>query len=229
MEFELIIQSIGQSLRDFGILTLNGLLEILYLSWEQGPTLLSLVAATLVVIGPDRSIQRVAGHRPRRRQRGAVVKATPVAIIATTIVAVCWTAASLLSNSPVPFWGLALWATLLLGTLALPQERENLLWTHKGLILGYSALAVGLRLLFQEPVDTIRWSTLMGVEQGGTALLAMVRNSLAPWIVLTVWAIYPAGCLALLGQRLFINRTRLVSPMASVRDTIVALRTRGES
>ena len=48
MELELIIQSIGQSLRDFGILTLNGLLEILYLSWEQGPTLLSLVAAILV-------------------------------------------------------------------------------------------------------------------------------------------------------------------------------------
>ncbi|MEE8392299.1 MAG: hypothetical protein V3S14_16095 [Anaerolineae bacterium] len=229
MELELIIQSIGQHIQTFGILTLNGLLEILYLSWEQGPTLLSLVAAALVMVGPDRSIQRVAGHRPRRRDRGAVVKATPVAIIATAIVAVCWTAASLLSRSPVTWWGLALWATLLIGTLALPQEQENLLWTHKGLILGYAALAVGLRLLFQEPVDTARWSALMGVEQGSTALLAMVRNSLAPWVVLTVWAIYPAGCLALLGQRMFINRMRLVSPMSSVRDTIVALRTRGES
>ena len=68
----------------------------------------------------------------------------------------------------------------------------------------------------------------MGVEQGGTALLTMVRNSLAPWAVIAVWAIYPAGYLALLGQRLFVNRTRLVSPMASARDTIAALRTRGE-
>ncbi len=229
MELELIIQSITQHLRDFGILTLNGLLEILYRSWEQGPTLLSLVAATLVMAGPDRSIQRVAGHRPRRRQRGSMVKATPVAMITTAVVAVCWTAASFLSSSPVTWWGLALWASLLVGTLALPQERENLLWTHKGLILGYAALAVGLRLIFQDPVNTAGWSELMGIAQEGTAILAMVRSSLAPWVVLTVWAIYPGGCLALVGQRLFINRTRLVSPMASARDTIVALRTRGES
>lgn len=101
MELELTIQSITQHIQDFAILTLNGLLTILYHSWEQGPTLLSLAAAALVMAGPDRSIQRIAGHCPRRRQRGAVVKATPVAMIATVVVAVCWTAASLLSRSPV--------------------------------------------------------------------------------------------------------------------------------
>jgi hypothetical protein len=224
MELDTIIQW----LQDSGVLILNGLLEILYLSWEQGPTLLSLVMAGLVIAGPDRSIQRVAGHRPRRRERGAVSHASPVPMVATAIVTACWTAASLLSRAPVTWWGLILWASLLTGTLALPQERENVLRTHKGLILGYAALAAGLRLLSQAPVDTAGWSELMGVEQGGTALLATVRNSLVPWAVITVWAIYPAGCLALLGQRLFINRTRLVSPMASARDTIVALRTRGE-
>ncbi|MCP4541826.1 MAG: hypothetical protein GY832_32245 [Chloroflexi bacterium] len=229
MKLELVIQSITQHIQDFGLLTLNGLLEILYRSWEQGPTLLSLAAAALVMAGPDRSIQRVAGHRPRRRQRGAVVKATPVAMISTAVVTVCWTAASLLSRSPVTWWGLALWVALLIGALALPWEQENVLWTHKGLILGYAALAIGLRLIFQSPVDTSGWSELMGVEQGGASLLAMVQSSLAPWVVLTAWAIYPAGSLALLGQRLFINRMRLVNPMTSTRDTIESLRTRGET
>ena len=215
-------------LQDCGILALNGFLALLYLAWERGPTLASLVVAGLVMLWPDRAVQQVAGHRPRRRSRGAVVRATPVAMVATGIAAVCWTAASLLSRPPVPLWGLALWAALLVGALALPQERENVLWTHKGLILGYAALAVGLRLIFQAPVDTSGWSALMGVEQGGAALLGMVRNTLAPWIVITVWAIYPAGYVGLLGQRIFINRARLVSPLASARDTIAALRTRGE-
>jgi hypothetical protein len=61
-----------------------------------------------------------------------------------------------------------------------------------------------------------------------TVIIGIAGNSLAPWAVIAVWAIYPAGYLALLGQRLFVNRTRLVSPMASARDTIAALRTRGE-
>ena len=213
MELDPVIQS----LQEASILVVNGML-----------TILALLAAALVAAWPDRSVQRVAGHRPRRHERGAVVRATPVAAIATGVTAACWTVASFLSRSPVTWWGAALWASLLLGALALPQERENLLWTHKGLILGYAAMAVGLRLLFQAPVDTAGWSELMGVEQGGTAMLAMVRSSLAPWIVITVWAIYPAGCLALIGQRLFVNRTRLVNPMASARDTIESIRTRGE-
>lgn len=217
-----------QGLQDFGVLLLNGFLTVVYACWERGPTLLSLVMAALVAVGPDRSIQQMVGHRPRRRQRGAVMRATPVAIIVTLIVAVVWTAASLLSAFPVPLWGLALWAALLVGALALPQERENVLWTHKGLILGYAALAVGLRLIFQSSTDTAGWSQLMGVEQEGAALLAMVRQALAPWVVITVWAVYPVAYLTVLGQRLFINRTRLISPMASARDTFEALRTRGE-
>lgn len=218
-----------QGLEDFGTLLLNGLLAVLYVCWEHGPTLLSLVAAALVAVGPDRSVQRVVGHRPRRRERGAVTRATPVAMVATAIVAVVWTIASLLSRSPIPLWGLAMWVALLAGAWALPQERENVLWTHKGLILGYAALAMGLRLIFQSSVNAAGWSELMGVEQGGAALLAMVRQALAPWVVITVWAVYPVAYLTVLGQRLFINRTRLISPMASARDTFEALRTRGES
>ena len=225
---EVDLAPIAQWLQDCGILVLNGFLAILYFAWEQGPTLLSLVAAGLVAAWPDRSVQRVVGHRPRRRERGAVHRAAPVAMVATGVVAFCWTVASLLSRAPVTWWGLVLWVALLIGALALPQERENVLWTHKGLILGYAGLAVGLRLIFQAPVDTSGWSELMGVEQGGTALLAMVRQALAPWVVITVWAVYPAAYLALLGQRLFVNRMRLVSPLSATRDVIEALRTRGE-
>ncbi|MEA3339218.1 MAG: hypothetical protein U9R15_04565 [Chloroflexota bacterium] len=224
MELDPIIQGI----QDCGVLLLNGLLTVLYVCWERGPTLLSLVVAALVAVGPDRSIQRVAGHRPRRRERGAVTRATPVAMITTAVVAVAWATAASLSRAPIPLWGLVLWAALLAGAWALPQERENVLWTHKGLILGYAALAVGLRMIFQSSANTIGWSELMGVEQGGAALLAMVRQALAPWVVITVWAIYPIAYLTVLGQRLFINRTRLISPMASARDTFEALRTRGE-
>jgi hypothetical protein len=222
------LDPIVQWLQNTGILVLNGLLAILYFAWEQGPTLLSLVVAGLVMVWPDRAVQRLVGHRPRRRQRGAVHRAAPVAMIATALTALCWTAASLSSHAPVTLWGLSLWVALLVGALVLPQERENVLWTHKGMIVGYAALAVGLQLIFQAPVDVSGWSEMMGVEQGGAALLTMVRSALAPWVVITVWAIYPAAYLGLLGQRLFVNRTRLIGPMASVRETIASLRTRGE-
>ncbi len=193
------MDSIAQVLQDFGVVMLNGVLAVLYFVVENGATLLSLAAAGLVMAWPDRSVQIVAGHRPRSHQRGRVVRATPVAMIATAAVAACWPAASLLSHEPVPLWGLLMWLALLAGTLALPQERENVLWTHKGLILGYAALAVGLRLLFEAPVDTVGWSELMGIEQGGTALLATVRSALAPWAAITGWAIYPVAYLGRLG------------------------------
>jgi hypothetical protein len=222
------LDPILQWLRDSGVLVLNGLLTLVYLAWERGATLLSLALAGLVVAWPDRAVQRVAGHRPRRHKRGSVVRAAPVAQIATALTAAAWTAASLLSHAPVTLWGVALWAALLAGALALPRERENILWTHKGAIVGYAALAIGLRLIFDAPVDTAGWSELMGVEQGGAALLGSVRQSLAPWAVVATWAIYPAGALALLGQRLLVNRSRLVSPMVSARQVIANLRTRGE-
>jgi hypothetical protein len=222
------IDSIAQALQDFGVVLLNGILALVYFAFEHGTTLLSLAAAGLVAAWPDRSVQVVAGHRPRRRQRGRVVRAAPVPMAATVLVAICWAGAALLSRAPIPLWGLVMWMALLAGALALPEERENVLWTHKGLILGYAALAVALRLLFEAPVDTAGWSELMGIEQGGVALLTTVRDALAPWAVILVWAIYPVGYLSLLGQRLLVNRTRLVSPMASARDTIEALRTRGE-
>jgi len=209
--------------------TLNGVLAVTYLAWAHAPTLLSLLVAALVVPGPDRSIQRVAGLRPRRRARGEVTRSSPAPTIATIVTAVFWTAASLLSQAQVTLWGSALWIALFLGALALPQERENVLWTHKGLILGYGALALGLRILLRSTDDVITWATLvMGVESESAQLLTIVRNALAPWGVLTVWAVYPIGALGLLGQRMFVNHTRLVAPLASVRDTIEALRTRGE-
>lgn len=223
MDIDIIIQCLS----DFGILTLNGLLEILYVAWEQGTTLLALFLAAATALGPDRQIRHVAGHRPRRRGRGQVTRASFVPMALTGITALAWTVASVLSRAPVPLWGVLLWLALLIGALALPQEQENVLWTHKGLILGYAALAVGLRVLFQSPASTLSWSAVMGVEESSVALLSTLRNALGPWAVILAWAIYPISALGLLGQRLFINRMRLISPMTTARDTIEALRTRG--
>ena len=223
------MDTIIQWLQDTGIVLLNGFLAVIYFAWEQGPALASLAVAVLVVVWPDRSVQKVAGHRPRRRRRGGVVKAAPVAMAATAVTAAIWVVASFLSRAPVTFWGVALWLGLLVGALALPQERENVLWTHKGLIVGYAALALLLRLLFQSPVDVQGWSDLMGVDRGGEMLWASVRQSLAPWAAVIVWGMYPVFALGVLGQRLYINRLRLISPFASVRQVIANVRTRGEN
>ena len=59
-------------------------------------------------------------------------------------------------------------------------------------------------------------------------LLSMVRTAVAPWAVILAWAAYPVGYLGMIAQRFYANRTRLVSPMASARDVIANLRTRGE-
>jgi hypothetical protein len=223
------MDAVIQWLQDTGIVMLNGLLTVLYFVWEQGPTVVSLAIAAMVMVWPDRSVQKVAGHRPRRRQRGAVVKATPLAMLATAATAAIWAVASYLSRAPVTLWGTALWLGLLVGSLVLVQERENVLWTHKGMIVGYAALAVLLRLLFQNPVDVQGWSDLMGIDQGGEMLWSSVRQSLAPWAAVIVWGMYPVFSLGVLGQRLYINRLRLISPFTSVRQVIANVRTRGEN
>jgi hypothetical protein len=223
------MDSVIQWLQDTGIVLLNGLLAVLYFAWEQGPTVISLGIAAMVMAWPDRSVRKVAGHRPRRRQRGSVVKASPVAVFATAVTAACWAVASYLSRAPVTLWGIALWLALLIGSLVLVQERENVLWTHKGMIVGYAALAVLLRLLFQNPVDVQGWSDLMGIDQGGQVLWSSVRQSLAPWAAIIVWGMYPVFSLGVLGQRLYINRMRLISPFTSVRQVIANIRTRGEN
>ena len=197
-----------------------------YFCWEQGATILSLLVAGLVMIGPDRAVQRVAGHRPRRGQRGAVNQAAPAAMVFTIFVAICWAVASFVSRAPIPWFGLGMWVALYVGALALNQERENVLWTTKGMILGYALVAV-LLLVIQRPIGS-GWAQLMGVEPDGLAGLALVKRSFGPWAVLFAWVLYPGGFISLLGQRLVANRSRLVSPLASARDTIVALRTRGE-
>jgi len=93
-------------------------------------------------------------------------------------------------------WGLVLWLTLLVGALALPQERPAILWTHKFLILGYAGLAWGLDALLQRPVTS--WPALMGLEQQSLTTLETLRQSLGSWPIIVTWLMYPVGCLGLL-------------------------------
>ena len=103
-------------LGDGAIFVLNGFLATAYWLYGQAP-LLATLPAVLWTLHFDRSAWRQAGFRSRRYDRGTVIRAGHSAALWTLAAASVWLAAALLSASPVPAIGAAMWWGMALGKI----------------------------------------------------------------------------------------------------------------
>ena len=224
-------QAILGTLRDIGILTINGLLAVLYWLVAHLPVALSWLTALAVGLLLDRPAGRLAGHRARRYERGAAQHESPTSYLGTVGLAAFWTAVGLAAPAPIPFLGLAMWVCLLVVPLTIPIEREHLLSRFKWMLAAYAAAVAGFLLFLSaqlSPAALAAWSRNLGQQGGGEALAGAMVSSIAPYAALMLWVIGPLTYFAYAAQRFAVHAKTRVSPWATVERRIRELRGRGE-
>lgn len=213
------------------VLTVNGLLLILYWLWDHAAVVLAWPAAVGVVLLLDAGSGQRAGHRPRRYGRGATRRESLTAYLGTLLLVLFWTVVGLTAPPPIPFIGLAMWACLLLVPLTIPMEREPLLSRLKWMLGVYTAAVAGFLLLVRSqlsPAALAAWSRQLGQPGGGEALAGAVVSSVVPYAALMLWVIGPLMYFGYVAQRFAVHAKTRVNPWVTVEEHIQQLRSRGE-
>jgi len=213
------------------VLTLNGLLAILYWLWDHAAVAATWPLAAGVAALLEREVAGQAAHRPRRYVRGEGGRRPPTAYLGTIGLAVFWTVVGMAAPPPVPLIGLAMWACLLLVPLAVPMEREQLLTRLKWMLAVYGAATGGFLLLLQaqlSPAALAAWSRSLGRPGGGESLEGAVVSSVVPYAALMLWVVGPLMYFGYVAQRFAVHSKTRVSPWATVEQRIHELRGRGE-
>jgi hypothetical protein len=142
-----------------GIYALNGGLFTLYQLWWNLDKLLTLGVVLLILLYFDPQAQHKATFTPRRygRDGSATGQGSRTAQAMTAATALLWFIAAFATEPPIPVIGTVMW-------LAMPQEREGILWRCKSAILIYALAAIGFRLYLWQinslsPED---WARIVG-------------------------------------------------------------------
>jgi hypothetical protein len=224
------LNRLTQILFDLPIYALNGALVIVY--WLAGnmPALISLVCAGLVMLLPDAEIQRRAGFRPRRGDRGAdgeLVTPRTAQVITLTVLGT-WLAAQWGMGAPVPWIGAAMWLAGLVAVLVLPAQRFNLTWYVKAGIAMYALAVLGSRiyLTYTAQLTPDQWAALIGSSDSAAVVIAGTRGNVTTIILWALWLVVPLGYFSMLVQQVFVNPMSIISPMAGAQDVLRSLRVR---
>ncbi|MCP4549280.1 MAG: hypothetical protein GY835_22740 [bacterium] len=224
-------QRVGMGIVDGLTLMGNGFMALLYWFWDQALVALTWPLAVGVLALLDGEIARQAGHRARRHGRGKVQQESGSVYLGTVGLAAAWTVVGLISPSPIPLIGLAMWATLLLTPLAIPMERAQMLSRLKWMLAVYTAAVAGFFLLMRSelsPQALAAWSRNLGQPGAGAALEAAVVGSITPYAATVLWVIGPLMYFGYVAQRFAVHSKTRVSPWMTVEARIRQLRGRGE-
>ncbi len=206
----------------------NGWLAAAYWLWTNAAVLIALACAAWIGARYDRSVRAVAGERSLRYGRGRRVIASHGALYATLVAAGVWAIAAWSSSAPIPVIGAAMWLAFIAALRLIPQERENLLFRQKTMIVLYALLLIGFRLATSFSPEPDQLLRMMGGSGDAAAVFATVRGSLMPYAMLVLWIMYPLAYFGMIAQRFMVNRGSLFKPGRGVETIIDDLRTRGE-
>jgi hypothetical protein len=184
--------------------------------------------ALLILLRYDHEVRQVAGERTLRYGRGRRMMASRRTHYETLAALGLWVIAALLMAPPIPFIGLLMWAAFWAALRWIPQEREQILFRQKTMIIIYGALLIAFRIATAYTFDAGQLITMMGGDNDAAGVFATVRGGIVPYAVLVLWVMYPLGYFVMLGQRFMVNRGSLTKPGRTVAQTLEDLRTRGE-
>lgn len=221
-------QSLCESIQPYLIVWANGFLAISYWVWDNAALLIALACGLAILLVYDRAVQRTAGDRLMRYERGVRVQASYRSQVESIAASAVWAIASVVSASPIPSIGAAMWATFLLALKMIPQEREGLLFRHKIMIAFYGLIVIAVRLATSFVPNVGQMATMLNGRGDASLLFDTVRDGMLPYTMLTLWLIYPLGYFTVLGERFVVNRGSLLRPGGTPEDVLRDLRTRGE-
>jgi len=211
---------------------LNGLLYMLY--WVVGhlPLLGALACALLVILVYDRQGQELAYAQPGRWGRvGITVEgiAQRRMQLYTACIFVLYLAGMIIFPEPVPFLGLAMWASTVLSLWMLPSEREPLLFRCKGFIVTYALLLIAFKIYLSQihgaPVG--EWAQALGQSASDTAEILARNAAIFTFVgMFACWFAVPFAHVSYVLQRLLINPESLFFSRKGMEALIKAYRAR---
>jgi hypothetical protein len=222
------LDRLGTLLMDLPIYALNGLLVVVYGLVENAPALLSLACAGLMALLPDAEVQRRAGERPLRGDRGSASTSPRTAQVITLVTLLLWLVAQWGMGAPVPGLGTAMWVAGLIVIFILPLQRFNLLWYVKAGITIYALAVLASRtyLAATNGLSPEAWAALVGSRESAAAVITQTRGTTTTILLWALWLVVPLGYFSLLVQQVFVNPLSIVSPLAGAQAMLRSLRVR---
>ena len=223
-----ILNDLGWFFLDLPIHFANGVLLILY--WLAGnlPAILSMGAAYLIGIFPDRLVQDRTG-RPLRNGRASDLPGLQTAQVMTGLVLLVWMAGQWGMAAPVPWIGTAMWVIGALAVIVMQNQQFNLLWFVKTGIAIYALAVIASRLYLAYTVQLTpeQWAALIGSSQSAAAVINSTRGNMTTIILWALWLVIPLGYFSILLQQVFLNPVSVINPMGGAQKVLEALRYRG--
>lgn len=171
-----ILNDLGWFFLDLPIHFANGVLLTLY--WLAGnlPAILSMGAAYLIGIFPDRLVLERTGH-PLRNERASDLPGLQTAQVMTGLVLLVWMAGQWGMAAPVPWIGTAMWVIGALAVIVMQNQQFNLLWFVKTGIAIYALAVIASRLYLAYTVQLTpeQWAALIGSSQSAAAVINSTR------------------------------------------------------
>jgi len=214
---------------DIPVYAVNGLLWLMYTLFGSLAALVASGSAAAMALVVDGAVQKLAGARPRRQDRGEAIPVVYTAQIITGLVITLWLGAQWGMGAPVPWIGAAMWLSGLLAVLISPAQRFNLLHFVKSGIAVYALAVIGSRVYMgmASQVSSDQWAALVGTAQSAATVVASTRGNVTTIITWGLWLVIPLGYFSMLVQKLFLNPVSLINPLSSYEDMLILLRDRG--
>jgi hypothetical protein len=191
-----------------------------------------LVCALLVILVYDRQGQELAYAQSGRWGRvGITVEsmAQRRMQLYTAFIFALYLAGMMIFPEPVPFLGLAMWASTVLSLWMLPSEREPLLFRCKGFIVTYALLLIAFKIYLSQmhgaPVG--EWAQALGQSASETAEILARNAAIFTFVgMFACWFAIPFAHVSSVVQRLLINPESLFFSRKGMEALIKAYRAR---
>jgi len=218
-------------LADLAIYVANGALFLFYAVVDTAPQWLSISAAAFIALTFDRWAQLQAVYAPSRYGKAATPVRPPRTAQITTGVALClWLMAMWSLGPPVPLIGAVMWWIAALALAVMPQQRWSLLWATKAGMVLYTIAILGYRLYLWQAsrLSPSQLADVFGGRASAAQIIAQNTGTFATIGAWLLWAVMPAGYISVLVQNWAAQPMSLVSPLAGMKDVLMAIRTRGQ-
>ena len=212
------------------ILTLNGLLYLLYAFTDHLALWVVLACGLVVLFVFDSATVRLITSAPGRiGGRTAPTAASGFSVQLFTVVTLGLSlVAAFVYAEPVPILLAGMWLASVTVLTLLPAEREPLLWRAQGTHLLYALVLLGFKFYLAQAQNVAPedWAAMLGSIGTARDAIARTRDLFTTVGLWATWFIVPVGHFAYLVQRVLVNPLSLFHARQSTDEIIAALRRR---
>jgi hypothetical protein len=185
----------------------NGLLVTVYFLWAIKFALIGLILGLIVALRYTGEVSSTGGDLTLRYNRGVANRAWATIWRVPLLTLAVWFIGALLSPTDIEkVESIVMWSVLLAVLPGIPAERANALFRHQTMMAVYGLMMATLRLIIGSALELTQLAHLIQIGNTSLTAFASMRATLTPVMIFATWALYPAGFVGLLVQRMLVNR-----------------------